>query len=160
MGKPRLSLFWLGCGLLGSFAAVAALAPLLAPYDPHLPIGRPLMSPTAEHPLGTNDIGQDVLSLLLHGARTSLVVAAVVAAFDGGRLTSDGGLPLVAEADRWLGLSAALAACVPEWRRGAVTHSIEDLVRQRVYQIACGYEDPDDADSLRTDPLLKLVHLG
>ncbi|MDP9379342.1 MAG: IS1380 family transposase [Chloroflexota bacterium] len=82
---------------------------------------------------------------------------ALDAAFDGGRLTSDGGLPWLSEADRGLGLCAAIAACVPEWRKGRVIHSLEDLVRQQVYQIACGYEDQDDADSLRTDPLLKLV---
>lgn len=46
---------------------------------------------------------------------------------------------------------------LPEWRRGPVRHGIESLVRQIVYQIACGYEDQDDADTLRTDPLLKLV---
>src|SRR6185312_16631228 len=48
-------------------------------------------------------------------------------------------------------------ACVPEWRRGTVRHSLADLVRQRVFQIACGYEDQNDADTLRHDPLLKLV---
>jgi hypothetical protein len=79
------------------------------------------------------------------------------AAFDAGRLTSDGGLPWLAEADRALGLCEALAACVPEWRRGPVRHSLGTLVRQRVYQIACGYADQDDADTLRADPLLKLV---
>src|SRR5919197_5824015 len=79
------------------------------------------------------------------------------AAFDAGRLTSDGGLPWLAEADQALGLCAALAACVPEWRRGPVRHSLATLVRQRVFQIACGYEDQDDADTLRHDPLLKLV---
>jgi len=79
------------------------------------------------------------------------------AAFDAGRLTSDGGLPWLAEADQALGLCAALAACVPEWRRGSVRHALETLVRQRVYQIACGDEDQNDADTLRTDPLLKLV---
>ncbi len=78
-------------------------------------------------------------------------------AFDGGRLTSDGGLALIARADTALGLCEALALCVPDWRRGPVKHSLEALVRQRVYQIACGYEDQDDADYLRTDPLLKLV---
>jgi hypothetical protein len=82
---------------------------------------------------------------------------ALEATFDGGRLTSDGGLPWLAEAEEELGLCAAFAACVPEWRRGAVRHSLAALVRQRVFQIACGYEDQDDADSLRTDPLLKLV---
>ncbi len=79
------------------------------------------------------------------------------ATFDGGRLTSDGGLPWLAEAEAALGLCAAFAACVPEWRRGKVRHSLETLVRQRVFQIACGYEDQDDADTLRTDPLLKLA---
>ncbi len=79
------------------------------------------------------------------------------AAFDAGRLTSDGGLPWLAEADAELGLCEALAAEVPEWRRGPAKHSLATLVRQRVYQIACGYEDQDDADTLRADPLLKLV---
>ena len=79
------------------------------------------------------------------------------AAFDAGRLTSDGGLPWLAEADAALGLAAALAACIPDWRRGAVRHSLETLVRQRLYQIACGYADQNDAATLRTDPLLKLV---
>src|SRR5215218_4776802 len=79
------------------------------------------------------------------------------ASFDGGRLTSDGGLPWVAEAEAVLGVCAALAAAVPEWRRGPVRHSLVALVRQRVFQIACGYEDQNDATTLRTDPLLKLV---
>lgn len=79
------------------------------------------------------------------------------ASFDGGRVTSDGGLPWLEQADHRLGLGVALAAVIPEWRRGPVRHSLEMLVRQRIFQIACGYEDQDDADTLRTDPLLKLV---
>ena len=79
------------------------------------------------------------------------------AAFDAGRLTSDGGLPWLAEADEALGLCDALAACVPEWRRGPVRHTLTALVRQRVFQLACGYEDQNDATALRADPLLKLV---
>ena len=79
------------------------------------------------------------------------------AAFDAGRLTSDGGLPWVSEADQALGLCEGLAACIPEWRQRVVRHSLTTLVRQRVYQIACGYEDQNDATTLRTDPLLKLV---
>lgn len=81
----------------------------------------------------------------------------LVAAFDGGRLTSDGGLPWLAEADAALDLCAALARCIPDWRRRRGAHSLETLVRQRVFQIACGYADQDDADTLRTDPLLKVV---
>jgi hypothetical protein len=83
--------------------------------------------------------------------------ASVLARFDGGQVTSDGGLPWVARAEEALGVCAALAACVPEWRRGGVRHSLEALVRQRVFQIACGYEDQNDADTLRSDPLFKLA---
>ena len=81
------------------------------------------------------------------------------ATFDGGRLTSDGGLPWLAEADAELGLCAAYARCLPDWRTdpARAQHSLEALMRQRVFQLACGYADQDDADSLRTDPLFKLV---
>lgn len=81
------------------------------------------------------------------------------ASFDGGRLTSDGGLPWLEEAESVVGLCDALAGVLPEWRRRAssVRHSLDTLVRQRVFQIACGYEDQNDADTLRTDPLLKVV---
>lgn len=77
--------------------------------------------------------------------------------FLGGRLTSDGGWPWVAEADHALGLTDALAAVLPDHRRRRGRHSLLALLRQRIYQIAAGYEDQDDADTLRTDPLLKLV---
>lgn len=73
-------LFWLGLGIFAVFIAVAVTAPALAPHDPRLPVGRPLASPTREHPLGTNDLGQDVLSQTMHGARSSLVVAGAVTA--------------------------------------------------------------------------------
>lgn len=79
------------------------------------------------------------------------------AAFDGPQLTSDGGLCWLAEADAVLGICAALAAPIPEWRRRPGRHSLETLVRQRVFQIACGYEDQNDATPLRSDPLLRLV---
>jgi hypothetical protein len=82
---------------------------------------------------------------------------ALEATFDGGKLTSDGGLAWLAEVDRELGLCESIAAHVPEWRRGTARHSLLNLVKQRVFQVACGYEDQDDADSLRTDPLFKLV---
>ncbi len=81
----------------------------------------------------------------------------LTAQFDGPQLTSDGGLPWLAEADDALGLCTSLAAVVPEWRHRRGRHSREGLVRQRVLQIACGYEDQDDADTLRYDPLFKLV---
>ena len=77
--------------------------------------------------------------------------------FDGGKISSDGGLPWVVQAEMALGVCAAVAARVPEWRRGGVRHSLERLVQQRVFQIACGYEDQNDADTLRTDPMFKLA---
>jgi hypothetical protein len=79
------------------------------------------------------------------------------ASFDAGRLTSDGGLPWLVEAEAQIGLCAAFAAEIPDWRRAPVRHPLAALVRQRVFQIACGYEDQDDADTLRSDPLLKLA---
>ena len=82
---------------------------------------------------------------------------ALEAAFDGGRITSDGGLIWLAQADSELGLCEAISEHVPEWRKRKGRHSLSSLVRQRVFQIACGYEDQNDSNSLREDPLLKLV---
>lgn len=85
------------------------------------------------------------------------LISTVTAAFDAGQLTSDGGVVGLARADDQLGLTAAYAGALRDWRRGPVHHPLALLVRQRVLQIACGYEDQDDADTLRTDPLLKLA---
>lgn len=79
------------------------------------------------------------------------------ASFDGGRLTSDGGLPWLEQAEQQLGVCQRLAEQVPEWRRGPVRHTLPTLIRQRVFQIACGYADQNDATTLRADPLLKTV---
>lgn len=93
----------------------------------------------------------DVLSFPTHGP------VPLDVDFLGGRLTSDGGLAWLAEADDALGLTDALADQIPDWRSRRGQHDMTTLVRQRVSQIACGYEDQDDADQLRTDPLLKHV---
>ena len=87
----------------------------------------------------------------------SALRCAVDARFDLGSLTSDSGLFWLHEADAALGLCAALASVIPDWRRTHVQHPVEILIRQRIFQIACGYEDQDDADTLRTDSLFKLV---
>jgi DDE family transposase len=81
------------------------------------------------------------------------------ATFDGGVLTSDGGLPWLVEAEQQLGVCAAFAAGLRDWRKDPTRsrHSLENLVRQRVFQLACGYADQDDADTLRSDPLFKLA---
>jgi hypothetical protein len=88
---------------------------------------------------------------------TSALAARLPVAFDAGQLTSDGGLIWLAQADDRLGLSDAFAVTIRDWRHGPVRHSLALLLRQRILQIACGYEDQDDADTLRHDPLLKLV---
>jgi hypothetical protein len=77
--------------------------------------------------------------------------------FLGGRLTSDGGLPWLAEADAALGLTAALAAVIPDWRTRRGQHDLPTLLAQRIFQIACGYADQNDADTVRSDPLFKQV---
>lgn len=81
----------------------------------------------------------------------------LTACFDGPQLTSDGGLVWLAEADTQLDLTARLAAVIPDKRRSSVQHPLIELLRQRLFQIACGYEDQDDADTLRHDPLFKLA---
>jgi DDE family transposase len=82
----------------------------------------------------------------------------VVAAFDGGRLTSDGGAMLLALAERRLNLAERLAGGIADFRDPSrVLHPLADILRARMLAIACGYEDADDLDHLRTDPALKLA---
>jgi hypothetical protein len=82
----------------------------------------------------------------------------VTAAFDGGRISSDGGVILLAEADRRLGLAAKLAAVIFDHRDPTrITHSLADILRGRILAIACGWEDGNDFDHLRFDPAFKLA---
>jgi hypothetical protein len=74
----------------------------------------------------------------------------VVGAFDGGAITSNGGVALLAGADRKLRLAERLAACFSDLRVAeAVTHTLPDLLRQRIFGLALGYEDLIDHDALR-----------
>lgn len=82
----------------------------------------------------------------------------VTAAFDGGRLTSDGGVMLLGVAERRLGIADRLAGLITDRRNPLlITHSVADILRARMLAIACGYEDADDLDDLRTDPGFKLA---
>lgn len=82
----------------------------------------------------------------------------VVADFNGGAVTSNGGALLLREADRAIGLAAMVARCFRDGRaRQDVVHTIETLVAQRVHGIALGYEDLNDHDELRHDPVLGLL---
>jgi hypothetical protein len=82
----------------------------------------------------------------------------VVAAFDGGLITSDAGALLLRQTDRAIGLFDRLAGCFEDRRDPDCTvHTMTTLVAQRVVGIALGYEDIDDHDTLRHDPVLALL---
>lgn len=82
----------------------------------------------------------------------------VVAQFDQPQSSSDGGAILLKAADRRLGLTEALAACLEDERQaGKVQHEVDELLTQRVMAIACGYEDANDAARLASDPVHKLL---
>ena len=83
---------------------------------------------------------------------------AVVARFDGGTMSSDGGALLLRQTDQRLNLLPRLAECFEDHRNPVwISHSVRELVSQRVYGLALGYEDLNDHDQLREDPLLALL---
>jgi len=87
-----------------------------------------------------------------------LVDRPLIATFDQPHASSDGGAVLLKAADRQLGLLAALTATVPDARASTrVTHGVGDLVAQRVFAIACGHPDGNDAEWLAEDPIHKLL---
>src|ERR1700753_1230198 len=82
----------------------------------------------------------------------------ITAVFDGGRLSSDGGVMVLTLAERRIGIADRLAAEIVDRRDPArVVHTLSDILRPRILAIACGYEDADDLDHLRSDPALKLA---
>ncbi len=82
----------------------------------------------------------------------------VTARFDGGTISSDAGALLLREVEAGSGLLARLAACFTDHRDPElVEHTVEELIKQRVFALALGYEDLNDHDTLRTDPLLAVL---
>jgi len=82
----------------------------------------------------------------------------VVAQFDQEHASSDGGALLLKAADRRLGLIDTLSRCLPDEREpGKIQHELADLVSQRVYGLACGYADCNDAARLVEDPIHKAL---
>jgi hypothetical protein len=82
----------------------------------------------------------------------------VVARFDGGWLSSEGGLLALREIERRLGLADRLASCLVDPRAAErVVHRVAEIIRFRMLMIAAGYEDGNDADALRRDPMFKLA---
>ena len=79
-------------------------------------------------------------------------------AFDDGRLSSNGGVLLLREVERGLRLAGRLAACMTDRRDPArVDHTVVEMLKLRMFAIAAGYEDADDCDSLRDDPIFKMA---
>jgi hypothetical protein len=79
-------------------------------------------------------------------------------AFDGGRLTSDAGVLVLAEIERRLGLADRLARCIEDPRAPErVRHSLAEMIRFRALLIAAGYADANDCDALRDDPAFKIA---
>ncbi|MDA0989609.1 MAG: IS1380 family transposase [Verrucomicrobia bacterium] len=80
----------------------------------------------------------------------------ITASFDEPRVSSDGGVLYMREVDRQIGLMDRLVEAIDDPRRQThIDHTLAELLRQRAYQIGCGYEDADDCDHLRADPALK-----
>jgi len=78
--------------------------------------------------------------------------------FDGGLMSSDAGVLLLREAERRLGIAARLAACIADRRDPErITHRLDEMLQLRMFAIAAGYEDADDCDSLRDDPVFKMA---
>ncbi len=78
--------------------------------------------------------------------------------FDGGNLSNDAGGLILREIDQEIGLVEDIAANLTDSRDPAkIDHTLEDLLIQRISQIACGYEDANDSDTLRHDPIIKML---
>ena len=90
-------------------------------------------------------------------AFSSMQKRQLVVDFQGGAITTDGGAIWLREVDRKLGLIDRLTDCLHDPRDSRrVRHTLSDLLRQRIFQIALGYEDANDAETLRKDPALKI----
>ena len=100
----------------------------------------------------TTDCNATYLDFPMLGSRE------VLADFDGGDISSDGGALLLRETERLTGIIRQFAACFTDHRNpGLIEHTVEELIAQRVYALALGYEDLNDHDDLRRDPLLATV---
>ena len=83
----------------------------------------------------------------------------VVATFDGGLLSSDGGVLMLREVEQRLRIADRFAGCIKDPRApDQVTHALADIIRFRLLMIAAGYEDGNDANGLRADPIILMRH--
>ena len=123
---------------------------MLAPADAVYP--EPWRTDTADGPAAVAEG-----ALVLSGS-SPIAGKAVRVAFDGGRLTSDAGVLLLADIERRLGIAERLARCIEDPRSPErVHHTLAEMIRFRVLLIAAGYPDANDCDALRADPAFKMA---
>ncbi len=93
-----------------------------------------------------------------HNQLTLGFQSTIVLDFNGGQITSDSGLFLLRQFDEQLAFTKKLRGLLNDWRHpGFIEHSTDQMLCQKIYQIAAGYEDCDDAYTLRTDPTFQSV---
>ena len=114
-------------------------------------------------PLQSNIVTSESTQQTLFSYNSASAIAPVMGKkvaldFDGGNITSDAGVLLLRETESQLGIISMLTKCINDARRSSsIMHSIHELMTQRVFQIACGYEDGNDSNSLRVDPAMKMA---
>jgi hypothetical protein len=123
-------------------------------------------NPTAKRGRRINDRAQQPQTQLVHLAESTttyldfsaLGSRQVLASFDGGDISSDGGSLLLRRIEELTGIIRQFAACFTDHRNPQlIEHTLEHLIAQRIYALALGYEDLNDHDDLRLDPLLATV---
>src|SRR4051794_34908839 len=112
---------------------------------------------------GSADTAEGLRAAMVEGAlvlpgSSQVAGKAVRVAFDGGRLTSDTGVFVLADIERRLGIAERLARCIADPRApDRVHHTVAEMIRFRVLLIAAGYPDANDCDALRSDPAFKMA---
>ncbi|MBC8193643.1 MAG: IS1380 family transposase [FCB group bacterium] len=114
------------------------------------------MQPFSQNILSQNDTQQTLFSS--DSAISSIQNKKVALDFEGGSITSDAGVLLLSEVEKNIGIIETLTACISDKRNPFfISHTVRELLSQRVFQIVCGYEDANDSNSLRKDPAIKMA---
>ncbi len=104
----------------------------------------------SEHPVGENLQDQFLQLSDVHDKRVELI-------YSGKDISSDGGLLLLRELEKQTAIISGMSKCITDDRdQRYINHSLEQLLSQRIYQIAAGYEDANDCDELRGDSIFKI----
>ena len=114
------------------------------------------MRPFTQSIIRQNDTQQTLFST--DSAVSSIQGKKVALDFKGGSITSDAGVLVLSEVDKKIGLIETLTQCIGDTRNPFfIRHTVRELLSQRIFQIACGYEDANDSNTLRKDPAIKMA---